>query len=96
MAATESLERELRRVAAELGADEGVEIRLERPRLAIRLERPVGRLAISPTMEVVQRDGRIVIAYVQNDLGGAFARDSFGNYEYQCVPGDWLAGMRNP
>ena len=32
MAATEKLERELRRVAAELGADDGVDIRLERPR----------------------------------------------------------------
>ena len=32
MAATERLERELRRVAADLGAGDGVEIRLERPR----------------------------------------------------------------
>lgn len=51
------------------------------------LDRPVGRLAISPVMEGILRDGRLMVAYVQNDLGGAFARDNFGNYEYQCVPG---------
>jgi len=52
-----------------------------------RIERPVGRLAISPTMEAVMRDGRLVVAYVQNDLGGAWARDDFGNYELSCEPG---------
>jgi len=51
------------------------------------LDRFFGRLAISPAAEAVIRDGRIVVAYVQNDLGGAWARDNFGNYEYQCVPG---------
>lgn len=51
------------------------------------VDRPVGRVALSPIMEGVMRDGRIVIAYLQNDLGGAWARDNFGNYEYQCVPG---------
>lgn len=50
------------------------------------IDRPVGRLAISPVMEGVVRDGRLVVAYVQNDLGGAFARDNFGNHEFQCVP----------
>jgi hypothetical protein len=52
-----------------------------------RIERPLGRLAISPTMEAVIRDGRLVVAYVQNDLGGAWARDDFGNYELSCEPG---------
>lgn len=51
------------------------------------LDRPLGRLAITPVMEGILRDGRLMVAYVQNDLGGAFARDNFGNYEYQCVPG---------
>lgn len=50
------------------------------------IERPVGRLAISAAMEGVFRDGRLVVAYVQNDLGGAWARDNFGNYEFQCDP----------
>ncbi|HKE19810.1 MAG TPA: DUF4159 domain-containing protein [Kofleriaceae bacterium] len=52
-----------------------------------RLEQPVGRLALSPTMDGVMRDGRMVVAYVQNDLGGAWARDNFGNYEMPCEPG---------
>jgi len=51
------------------------------------LDRPVGRLALSPVMEAVTRDDRIVVAYVQNDLGGAWSRDNFGNYEYPCEPG---------
>ena len=51
------------------------------------LDRPVGRLALSPVMEAVTRDDRIVVAYVQNDLGGAWSRDNFGNYELPCEPG---------
>jgi hypothetical protein len=51
------------------------------------VDRAFGRLAISPAMEGVLRDDRLVVAYAQNDLGGAWARDNFGNYEYQCVPG---------
>jgi hypothetical protein len=51
------------------------------------LERPVGRIATSPVMDGVIRDDRLVVAYVQNDLGGAWSRDNFGNYEYECVPG---------
>jgi hypothetical protein len=51
------------------------------------IERPEGRLALTGTMEGVFRDGRLIIAYTQNDLGGAWARDNFGNYEYECEPG---------
>jgi hypothetical protein len=51
------------------------------------LDRPAGRLAISPVMEGILRDGRLMVAYVQNDMGGAFARDDFGNFELPCVPG---------
>src|SRR5690606_14281702 len=52
-----------------------------------RLERPVGRVAVSPVMEGILRDGRMAVAYVQNDLGGAWARDDFGNYAFSCQPG---------
>jgi hypothetical protein len=52
-----------------------------------RLDQPVGRVALSPTMEGVLRDGRMVVAYVQNDLGGAWARDELGNFEFPCEPG---------
>jgi hypothetical protein len=50
------------------------------------LDRPVGRLALSPTMEAVIRGDRMVVAYVQNDMGGAWSRDNFGNYEFPCEP----------
>lgn len=51
------------------------------------LDQPVGRLAIAPAMEGVIRDGRLVVAYVQNDLAGAWSRDNFGNYDFPCEPG---------
>ena len=51
------------------------------------LDKPVGRLAIAPAMEGIIRDGRLVCVYVPNDLGGAWVRDDFGNYDYPCEPG---------
>ena len=51
------------------------------------LDKPVGRLAIAPAMEGVIRDGRLVCAYIPNDLGGAWSRDDFGNYDFPCEPG---------
>lgn len=51
------------------------------------LDKPLGRLAIAPAMEGVIRDGRLVCAYIPNDLGGAWARDDFGNYDFTCEPG---------
>lgn len=51
------------------------------------LDRPLGRLAISPAMEGIERDGRLVCTYIANDLGGAWMRDDFGNYNYRCEPG---------
>ena len=51
------------------------------------LDKPLGRLAIQPAMEGVVRDGRLVAAYIANDLGGAWSRDDFGNYDFRCEPG---------
>jgi hypothetical protein len=51
------------------------------------LDKPLGRLAIAPAMEGVTRDGRVVATYVANDMGGAWSRDDFGNYELPCEPG---------
>jgi hypothetical protein len=51
------------------------------------LDKPLGRLAIAPAMEGVIRDDRLVCTYVANDMGGAWARDDFGNYDYPCEPG---------
>jgi hypothetical protein len=51
------------------------------------LDKPLGRLALAPAMEGVIHDKRLVAAYIRNDLGGAWARDDFGNYDYPCEPG---------
>ena len=51
------------------------------------LDKPAGRLSISAALEGVMRDGRLSIAYVKNDMGGAWARDDFGNWEFPCQPG---------
>jgi hypothetical protein len=51
------------------------------------LDKPVGRLALAPALEGVIHDDRLVCAYVANDLGGAWARDDFGNYDFPCEPG---------
>ena len=41
---------------------------------------------VAAPMEAVHRDNRMVVAYMQNDLGGAWSRDNFGNYEFPCEP----------
>jgi hypothetical protein len=51
------------------------------------IERPVGRLALSPVLEGMTRDDRLVALYSQNDLTGAWARDDFGNWVLRCEPG---------
>jgi hypothetical protein len=51
------------------------------------LEQPAGRLTLSSTLEGVMRDNRLLVAYSKNDMGGAFSRDDFGNWEFQCSPG---------
>ncbi len=51
------------------------------------LDRPLGRLAISSALQGVVRDERLTVAYVKNDMGGAWARDDFGNWEFVCQPG---------
>jgi hypothetical protein len=48
---------------------------------------PVGRVAAVPYLEAVERDGRLVVVYSQNDLGGAWARDNFGQWEHAVYPG---------
>jgi hypothetical protein len=51
------------------------------------LKAPVGRLAAVPYLEGVTHDGRLVIVYSQNDMGGAWARDNFGAWEHEVIPG---------
>ncbi len=51
------------------------------------LKAPVGRVAAVPYLEGVTHDGRLVIVYSQNDMGGAWARDNFGQWEHEVLPG---------
>jgi hypothetical protein len=46
-----------------------------------------GRIIAAPHLEGVERDRRLAIVYTQNDLGGALARDGFGRWEHEVVPG---------
>jgi Domain of unknown function (DUF4159) len=52
-----------------------------------------GRVAAARDLEAVfpggagTPGGRAAIVYCQNDLGGAWAKDTFGNFLYQCYPG---------
>jgi hypothetical protein len=51
------------------------------------LDQPAGRLTVSSTLEGVLRDDRLLIAYSKNDMTGAWSRDDFGNWRFQCEPG---------
>ncbi len=51
------------------------------------LDKPAGRLTVSAALEGVVRDERLSVAYIKNDMGGAWSRDDFGNWEFPCTPG---------
>jgi len=46
-----------------------------------------GRILAAPYIEGVERDRRLAVVYTQNDLGGAMARDGFGRWEHEVIPG---------
>ncbi len=51
------------------------------------LNQAYGRLMEKPYLEGITIDNRLAIIYSQNDLGGAWAKDSLGSWEYQVIPG---------
>jgi hypothetical protein len=51
------------------------------------LHAPAGRILAAPYVEAVERDRRLAVLYTQNDLGGALARDGFGRWEHDVIPG---------
>jgi hypothetical protein len=51
------------------------------------LRSAAGRLLAAPYLEGVERDRRLAVIYTQNDLGGALARDGYGRWEHDVVPG---------
>jgi uncharacterized protein DUF4159 len=46
-----------------------------------------GRVLAAPYVEGVERDRRLAVVYTQNDLEGALARDGFGRWEHEVIPG---------
>lgn len=46
-----------------------------------------GRRLCNNYLEGIDLGGRTVIVYSQNDLIGAWAKDRFGNYLWECTPG---------
>ena len=51
------------------------------------LDRQGGRVLTKPWVEGQLHDGRLAVAYTQNDLAGAWARSELGDWEYPCTPG---------
>jgi len=47
----------------------------------------VGRKATRPFLSGLDREGRTALVYSQNDLAGAWAKDSFGRFLHQVEPG---------
>ena len=48
---------------------------------------PPGRVQVSPDTFGAVRDDRLAVIYSPNDVMGAWARDNFGNWEYEVTPG---------
>lgn len=46
-----------------------------------------GRTLRVPYLESIRLEKRDAVVYCQNDLGGAWARDAFGRWEFQVTPG---------
>lgn len=51
------------------------------------IDEPLGRLEIAPHLLGVWDDERVSVIMSSNDMLGAWARDSFGNWLYDCSPG---------
>jgi len=51
------------------------------------LDRPVGRVRGPQHVYAIERGDRAAVIYSRHDLGGAWARDNLGNWEYPVVPG---------
>lgn len=51
------------------------------------LNQAYGRIMEKSYLETVMIENRAAIIYSQNDLGGAWAKDSLGSWEYEVIPG---------
>ncbi len=46
-----------------------------------------GRVQRKSFVEGITRDNRTMVVYSQNDVGGAWLRDNFGNWQFPVIPG---------
>ncbi len=51
------------------------------------VDKPVGRLAISKTMDGIFDQDRLMVIVSQNDMLGAWSKDNFGSWTFACTPG---------
>lgn len=51
------------------------------------VETPEGRLRVSPNLLGIWDEERISVVISVNDMLGAWSRDNFGNWLYECSPG---------
>ena len=51
------------------------------------LDRPVGRVEGPETLEGITLGDRVALVYSRHDLGGAWARDNLGNWDFPVEPG---------
>ncbi|MEP9410270.1 MAG: DUF4159 domain-containing protein [Candidatus Brocadia sp.] len=51
------------------------------------LNQAYGRIMEKSYLETVMIENRAAIIYSQNDLGGAWAKDPLGSWEYEVIPG---------
>ncbi|MDR4508563.1 MAG: DUF4159 domain-containing protein [Candidatus Brocadiaceae bacterium] len=51
------------------------------------LDQAYGRIREKPFLEGISIEDRTVIIYSQNDMGGAWAKDPLGTWEYEVIPG---------
>jgi hypothetical protein len=50
------------------------------------IDRAQGRVALAADLEALTHDGRAMIVYSQNDMTGAFAKDNYGRWDFECHP----------
>lgn len=51
------------------------------------ISKPAGRIVVDDHMKGIYDDDRLAVVVSQNDMQGAWARDMFGNWTYECTPG---------
>lgn len=51
------------------------------------IKQPVGRLNISKSLDGIFDSERLLVVVSHNDVQGAWARDNFGAWKYECTPG---------